>query len=94
MARETLYVRKLVQCVRVAESEPAARGIEIHQNLATYINHLVKTTRTTDLEVFDVVMKGVGTEARQVPEKFRDNHAFDPEKKRPSICESGAPGGI
>ena len=51
MACETLYVRKHVQCARVGESTPAARGIEIHQVLATYINHLFRTTRTTDLEV-------------------------------------------
>ena len=80
MACETLYVRKHVQCARVGESEPAARGIEIHQILATYINHLVRTARTTDLEVFDALMRGVGAEAREVLEKFRDNHAFDPEK--------------
>jgi hypothetical protein len=80
MACQALYVRKHVQCARVGESEPAARGIEIHQVLATYINHLVRTTRTTDLELFDALMEGVGTEAREVLEKFRDNHAFDPEK--------------
>lgn len=80
MACETLYVCKHVQRARVGESEPAARGIEIHQILATYINHLVRTTRATDLEVFDALMKGAGTESREVLEKFRDNHAFDPEK--------------
>jgi hypothetical protein len=80
MACEALYVRKHVQCARVGESEPAARGIEIHQVLATYIDHLVRTTRTTDLELFDALMKGAGPEAREVLERFRDNHAFDPEK--------------
>src|SRR4029077_20062583 len=80
MACETLYVRKHVQCARTGESEPAARWIEIHQVLATYINHLVRTTRTTDLEVFDALVKGARTEAREVLEKFRDNHAFDAEK--------------
>jgi hypothetical protein len=80
MACETLYVRKHVQCAKVGESGPAARGIEIHQVLATYINHLVRTTRTTDFEVFDVLMRGASAEAREVLEKFRDNHAFDPQK--------------
>ena len=80
MACEPLYVRKHVQCARVGESGPAARGIEIHQVLATYINHLVRTTRTTDLEVFDGLTRGAGTEVREVLEKFRDNYAFDPEK--------------
>lgn len=42
MACETLYVCRHVQCLKVGESEPAARGIEIHQVLATYINHLVR----------------------------------------------------
>jgi len=80
MACQTLYVHKHVQRAKLAESEPAARGIEIHQILATYINHLVRTGRTTDLEVFDALVRGVGAEAREVLEKFRDNHAFDPEK--------------
>ena len=80
MACQALYVRKHVQCARVGESEPAARGIEIHQVLATYIDHLVKTTRTTDLEIFDALVRGTGAEAREILEKFRDNHAFDPEK--------------
>ncbi len=80
MACETLYVRKHVQSAMVGESEPAARGIEIHQILATYINHLVRTGRATDLEAFDALMRGVGAEAAEVLEKFRDNHAFDPEK--------------
>jgi len=38
MACQALYVRKHVQGAMVGESEPAARGIEIHQILATYIN--------------------------------------------------------
>jgi len=80
MACESLYVHKHVQYVRVGESVPAARGIEIHQFLATYINHLVAARRSTDLEVFDALMKGAGTEALEVLEKFRENHSFDPEK--------------
>lgn len=80
MACETLYVRKHVQGARLGESEPAARGIEIHRVLATYINHLARTRRATDLEVFDALMRGAGAEALEVLEKFRDNYAFDPEK--------------
>jgi PD-(D/E)XK nuclease superfamily len=80
MACETLYVRKHVQGTRIGESEPAARGIEIHQVLATYINHLVRTRRATDLEVFDALMKDAGDDAREVLEKFRGNHAIDPER--------------
>src|SRR6266849_4718763 len=73
MACETLYVHKHVRRARVAESEPAARGIEIHQILATYINHLVRIRHSTDLEVFDALMKWASAEAREVLEKFRDN---------------------
>jgi len=80
IACETLYVHKHVHCTRVGESEPAARGIEIHQVLATSIDHPVRTTRTTELVLFDALMKWAGTEAREVLEKFRDNHSFDPEK--------------
>jgi len=80
MACETLYVRNHVLCAKVGKSEFAARGIEIHEVLANYINHLAGTGRATDLEAFDALMRGVGTEAGEVLEKFRDNHAFDPKK--------------
>ncbi len=80
MACETLYVYKHVRCERVAESGAAARGIEIHEILGTYINHLVKARRSTDLGVFDALMKEAGGEAREVLERFRNNHALDPEK--------------
>jgi hypothetical protein len=80
MACETLYVQKHVWCERVAESEPAARGVQIHEILATYINHLARTRRSTDLEIFDALMKGASSEAREVLERFRDNHALDPDK--------------
>src|SRR5258706_12154368 len=75
MACETLYVCKHVQGTRLGESEPAARGIEIHEVLASYLNHLVRARRATDLEIFDALMKGTGDEAREVLEKFRGNHA-------------------
>jgi PD-(D/E)XK nuclease superfamily len=80
MACETLYVRKHVQGGRLAESGPAARGIEIHKILGTYINHLVRTRRSTDLEMFDALMRSAGAEAREVLERFREDHAFDPDK--------------
>jgi PD-(D/E)XK nuclease superfamily len=80
MACETLYVCKHAQGHRVAESGPAARGIEIHKILAAYINHLVRTKRATDLEVFDALMRSAGAQAREVLDRFRDSHAFDPEK--------------
>jgi hypothetical protein len=80
MACETLYVQKHVKGAILGESEPAARGIEIHEVLASYLNHLVKARRATDLEVFDALMNGAGDEAREVLEKFRGNHSFDPEK--------------
>jgi hypothetical protein len=80
MACETLYVYRHVKGEKVADSEPAARGIEIHRVVAAYINHLVSARRSTDLEVFDALLNGASIEAREVLEKFRDNHAFDPEK--------------
>ncbi len=80
MACETLYVQKPVQRETTAESEAAARGIEIHQILATYVNDLATTKRSTDLEVLDGLMKGASAKSREVLERFRDNHAFDPER--------------
>jgi hypothetical protein len=46
-----------------------------HQILSTYINHLVRARRETDLEAFDALINGASTEARKVLEKFRNNHA-------------------
>lgn len=80
MACETLYVQKHARRERIAESEPAARGIEIHEILSTYINHLMRARRVTDLEVFDTLMKEASSEAREALERFRDNHALDSEK--------------
>jgi len=80
LACEALYVCKHVRCERIANSDGAVRGVDIHETLATYINHLVETRRSTDLEVFDGLMNRTCSEARQVLERFRDNHAIDPEK--------------
>ena len=80
LACETLYIQKHVRSNRIAESLAAERGIEVHQILATYINHLVETRRSTDLGVFDRLMNGTSSDARQVLERFRDNHAVDPNK--------------
>jgi len=80
MACEILYVSKHVQGIKFGESEPAARGIEIHRVVAAYINHLVNARRSTDLAVLDALMNGTSIEAQEVLEKFRDDHAFDPEK--------------
>ena len=52
MGCETPNVRKHVKCTKIADSAPAARGTEIHQILATYINHLVGTKHSTDLETY------------------------------------------
>lgn len=80
MACETLYFHKHVRCDRIADSIAASRGIEIHETLATYINHLVETKRSSDLAAFESLMKGIGSDAREVLERFRDSHAFDPDQ--------------
>jgi len=80
MACEALYRFKHVRREQNSESKPAARGTEIHRILATYIDHLVRVGRTLDLEVFDQLMRTASGEAREVLEKFRDNHAFEPDK--------------
>jgi len=79
MACEAVYRFKHVRREKIAESEPATRGIEIHRIVATYTEHLVKVRRALDLEMFDQLMKSASNEAREVLERFRDNHAFEPE---------------
>jgi hypothetical protein len=80
MACRCLYIRKHVIGGPMAESQPAARGIEVHQVLATYINHLVRTRRSADLELLDRLMSGASGEAQAALERFRENHAFAPER--------------
>jgi hypothetical protein len=80
MACEALYRFKHVRRARLADSQPAARGTEIHRILASYIDHLVRVGRAFDLEVFDQFTKAASAEAREGLERFRDNHAFDPDK--------------
>src|ERR1700732_2322683 len=80
MACGALYRFKHVRRERIAESEPAARGTEIHRILATYIDHLLRVGRALDLEVFAQFMRTASGEAREALEKFRDTHAFDPDK--------------
>lgn len=79
MACEILYVHKHVCNEKPAPSQAAARGTEIHAILAEYINHLVRVRRSMDLQVFDALMKLASSEAREGLQRFRDNHAFDPE---------------
>ncbi len=43
-------------------------------------NHLVRARRATDLEVLDALVRGASAKAREVLDKFRDNHAFDPDR--------------
>jgi hypothetical protein len=40
MACQCLYIRKHVIGGPIAETGAAARGIEVHRILATYVNHL------------------------------------------------------
>lgn len=80
MACQSLYIRKHVNGGPLAETEAAARGTEVHQILATYINHLMKTRRSSDLGFLDCLMTGAASgDVQQALERFRDNHAFDPE---------------
>jgi hypothetical protein len=80
MACGTLYIFNHVRCGKTAESEPARRGIEIHRILSTYIDHVVKVRSAIDLEVFDHLTRNASAEGREVLSRFRDNHAFDPDK--------------
>ena len=80
MACERLYTEKHIRATTQGQSEAASRGIEVHQILATYINHLVTSRRTSDLATFDSLMQFASTEARVALVRFRENHSFDPEK--------------
>ena len=74
MACEALYVHKHVRGAITAKSEAAARGTEIHEILATYLNHLVGARRSTDLEAFDALMKRAGVEAILILDEWFKAH--------------------
>ena len=80
MACERLYTEKHIRATRHGQSEAASRGIEVHQILATYINYLVASRRTSDLAALDSLMQSASTEAQTALTRFRENHSFDPEK--------------
>lgn len=80
MACELLYVEKHIRAISCVQSEAASRGIEVHQVLATYVNYLVSSRRTSDLEMLDSLTRRVSTEAQTALARFRDNHFFDPER--------------
>jgi len=80
MACERLYAEKHIWATEHPQSDAASRGIEVHQLLSTYINHLVSSRRPSDLGMFDSLMRCVSTEAQTALVRFRDNHSFDPEK--------------
>ena len=80
MACERLYAEKHIWATKHPQSDAASRGIEVHQLLSTYINHLVSARRPSDLGMFDSLMRCVSTEAQTALVRFRDNHSFDPEK--------------
>jgi len=80
MACERLYAEKHIWATKHAQSGAASRGIEVHQLLSTYINHLVSSKRSSDLGMFDSLMRCVSMEAQTALARFRDSHSFDPEK--------------
>jgi len=80
MACERLYAEKHIWATKHAQSDAASRGIEVHQLLSTYLNHLVSSRRPSDLEIFNSLMRCVSIEAQAALARFRDNHSFDPEK--------------
>jgi hypothetical protein len=81
MACGHLYVRKHVLGGPVADSEPAARGTEVHRILAAYINHLVKTKLSRDPGFLDCSIAGAASrDVQQALERFRDHPPFDPEE--------------
>ena len=80
MACERLYAEKHIWAAKHAQSDAASRGVEVHQLLSTYINHLVSSRRPSDLGMFDSLLRCVSIEAQAALARFRDNHSFDLEK--------------
>jgi hypothetical protein len=79
LACRTLYVTRNVREVDELESEPARRGIEIHNVIADYILHLRSTGQRTDYEYIRAKAKTASDEARAILEHFCESFAFDPQ---------------
>jgi len=78
MACPALYVAKHVSCVPEAASSAADRGTEVHEIIAIYLNHLVKSGRRKDPEFFAGLLRFAKREVQEALEKFDERYEFDP----------------
>ncbi len=78
LACETLYAAKHIAQLPDADSEAAQRGTTIHEIVAAYVNHLVRTKQKTDYAFLDVVADNASPEVLTVLEKIRESYQFDP----------------
>jgi hypothetical protein len=81
MACPHLYVDRVIRGVEEPENVYARRGTEIHDVVANYINHLVKTRQPSDYQHFDELTKaGFSSEAVEILQGLRETLIIDPEK--------------
>lgn len=78
MACSALYLARHIEG-RKSDSEPARRGHEIHEAIAEYVEHLVRTRRKTDYEKLAELAASCGDEAREILQRFSESWFIDPE---------------
>jgi len=80
MACAHMYWAKHKKRIPESSRPDAARGVEDHEVLATYLTHLMRNNLRKDLRFLDALMMGVSEDAQEALVRFRDDHDFDPEK--------------
>jgi len=81
MACPFLYRDRVINGSEEADNPFKQRGIEVHDGIAAYIEHLVKTKQTSDPAHFETLLTtGVGMETFEILRSLKDVLVIDPEK--------------
>jgi hypothetical protein len=77
-----LYVERIVRGIREPENEYALRGSQIHEACADYVDHLVRTRKSSDMEWFEqnILTRAYLPDAMEILYRMADKFSIDPEK--------------
>ena len=81
MACPYLYRDRVIDGNREPDNPFMVRGIEVHDAIARYVTHLVKTKQATDYDYFDTLIgSGISSEAFEILRSLKDVLVIDVEK--------------
>ena len=77
-----LYRDRVINGIEEPESEPAQRGQEVHDVIATYVEHLVATRQAEDPEFYDNLLENTVLlhESYEIMRSMRSALIIDPER--------------